>query len=92
MKRTFNILGNILIIGMMVWSLLEILALPAFFVFLGVLNSLPWQYYVISIGGYFGLLVIAEIVGYFVVKALDKKYTPFIFRKIRKFFPKVENK
>ena len=86
MKKFLNVIGSILYVGMILWEVIEFLAIPALFVVIGLLNSFPWQYYAISIGGYFALFIIIDVVLHFVFKALEKKYTPFIKRKIDKFF------
>ena len=91
MKKLLNFIGNILYIGMIMWDIIEFLAFPALFVTIGLLNSFPWQYYTITIGGYIALFIIAEIVAHFVFKALNKKYTPFIARKFEKYLDKFSN-
>ena len=92
MKKFLGFIGNILYIGMVIWDIIEFLAIPALFLVIGLLNSFPWQYYAISIGGYFALFIILEIILHFVFKALDKKYTPLIKRKLEKYFNKNSNK
>lgn len=77
---------------MAIWDILEFLSIPALCVIIGVLNSYPWQYYVITIGGYVLLFIFAEIIAHFISKAIDKKYTPIIARKLEKYFNKFENK
>ena len=88
MKKLLGFIVNILYIGTVIWDIIEFLALPILFLVLGLINSLPWQYYAISIGGYFALFIILEIVLHFIFKALDKKYTPFIEKKLGKYFNK----
>ena len=92
MKKLFDLLGNVLYIGMILWDIIEFLTLPALFLIIGLINSLPWQYYAIAIGGYFALFIILEIVLHFIFKALDKKYTPLIERKLEKYFNKFSKK
>ena len=92
MKKLLNVIGYILYVGMILWEVIEFLAVPAVLVILGLLNELPWQYYVISIGGYFALFIILEIILHFVFKALDKKYTPLIERKLEKYFNEFSKK
>ena len=92
MKKLLGFIVNILYVGMILWDIIEFLALPALFVIIGLLNSFPWQYYAISIGGYFALFIILEITLHFIFKALDKKYTPLIERKLEKYFNKNSNK
>ena len=88
MKKLLGFIANILYVGMVIWDIIEFLAIPALFLVIGLLNSFPWQYYAISIGGYFALFIILEIILHFVFKALDKKYTPLIERKFEKYFDK----
>ena len=92
MKKLLNFVGNILYVCMIIWDIIEFFALPAIFLVIGLLNSFPWQYYVISIGGYFALFIMLEIILHFIFKALDKKYTPLIERKLEKYFNKNSNK
>ena len=77
---------------MVIWDIIEFLALPVLFVIIGLINSFPWQYYAIAIGGYFALFIILEITLHFIFKALDKKYTPLIERKIEKYFNRFSKK
>ena len=88
MKKLLGFIVNILYVGMVIWDIIEFLAIPALFLVIGLLNSFPWQYYAISIGGYFALFIILEIILHFIFKALDKKYTPIIERKLEKYFDK----
>ena len=92
MKKLLGFIANILYIGMVIWDIIEFLALPALFLIIGLLNSFSWQYYAIAIGGYFALFIILEIVLHFIFKALDKKYTPLIERKLEKCFNKFSKK
>ena len=88
MNKLLNFIGNILYIGMIIWDVIGFLALPALFLIIGLMNSFPWQYYAITIGGYFALFIVLEIILHFIFKALDKKYTPLIERKLEKYFNK----
>ena len=92
MKKLLNFIGNILYIGMMIWDIIEFLFIPAVFLVVGLLNSFPWQYYAIVIGGYFALFIILEIILHFIFKTLDKKYTPLLKRKLEKYFDKFSKK
>ena len=84
MKKLLNLLGSVLYIGIILWEILEFLAIPILCLIIGLWQSLPWQYYAFSIGGYFALFLILEIIMYFVCKALDKKFLPFIVKRIKK--------
>jgi uncharacterized membrane protein len=92
MNKLLNFIGNILYIGMIIFDVIEFLALPALFLIIGLMNSFPWQYYAITIGGYFALFIVLEIILHFIFKALDKKYTPLIERKLEKYLNKFSNK
>ena len=92
MKKLLGFIGNILYIGMVICDIIEFLAIPILFLVLGLINSFPWQYYAIAIGGYFALFIILEVVLHFIFKALDKKYTPFIERKLEKYFNEFSKK
>ena len=92
MKKILGFIANILYIGMVIWDIIEFLVLPVLFVIIGLINSFPWQYYAVSIGGYFALFIILEITLHFIFKALDKKYTPLIERKIEKYFNRFSKK
>ena len=88
MKKIIGFIANIFYVGMVIWDIIEFLALPVLFVIIGLINSFPWQYYAITIGGYFALFIIIEIILHFIFKALDKKYMPLIVRKLEKYFNK----
>ena len=92
MNKLLNFIVNILYIGMIIWDVIGFLALPALFLIIGLMNSFPWQYYAITIGGYFALFIVLEIILHFIFKALDKKYTPLIERKLEKYFNKFSRK
>ena len=92
MKKILGFIANILYVGMVIWDIIEILAIPALFLVIGLLNSFSWHYYAIAIGGYFALFIILEIILHFVFKALNKKYTPLIERKLEKHFNKFSKK
>ncbi len=84
MKFLATCINCILTVIMIISETLEFLAVPAFFVIIGLFNSFPWQYYAITIGGLAILYLLAEVIAHFVFKALDKKYTPLIKRKLEK--------
>ena len=92
MKKILGFIANILYVGMVIWDIIEFLALPILFLILGLINSFPWQYYALAIGGYFALFIILEIILHFIFRALDKKYTPLIERKLEKYFNKFSKK
>lgn len=92
MKKLLGIIANILYIGTVIWDIIEFLAIPVLFLVIGLIYSFSWQYYAITIGGYFALFVILEIVLRLIFKALDKKYTPLLERRLEKYFNKFSKK
>ena len=92
MNRFLHFIGIIGTMIMMICDIAEFLAIPALFIVIGLLNSYSWLYYAITIGGYIVLFIVAEIIAHFVFKALDKKYTPLIERKLERYFNKFSNK
>lgn len=92
MKKLLNLVGTVLNIGLIIWDVTEFLALPILFVIIGLVNSYSWEFYAISIGGYFALFIILEIILRLVFKALDKKYTPIMKRKLEKIFDRFSRK
>ena len=83
--RFIGIIGTII---MVIYDIVEFLAVPALLAVIGLLNSYSRQYYAITIGGYVVLLIVADIVARLIFKALDKKYTPLLEKKINKYFNK----
>ncbi len=83
MNRFLHFIGIIGTIIMVICEIAAFLAVPALFVVIGLLNSYSWQYYAITVGGYVVLFIAAESIAHFIFKALDKKYTPFLERKVR---------
>ena len=92
MKKLLGAIANILYVGMVIWDIIEFLAIPVLFLVIGLIYSFSWQYYAITIGGYFALFVILEIVLRLIFKALDKKYTPLLERRLEKYFNKFSKK
>ena len=92
MNRFLHFIRIIGTITMVICDIAEFLAIPALFIVIGLLNSYPWQYYAISIGGYIVLFIVAEIIAHFVFKTLNKKYSPLIERKLEKYLNKFSNK
>ena len=86
MRRSFRVLGIILTVLMVIYDIAELMAVPVLLVVIGLLNSFSWKYYVISIGLYFLLLLVGELIAHLIFKAIDKKYTPILKRKLEKYF------
>ena len=42
MKKLLGFIANILYTGMVIWDIIEFLALPILFLVLGLINSFPW--------------------------------------------------
>lgn len=79
-----KIILAILTVFEFLWDLFGFLLLPAIFVGVGLLDNAPWQYYAITVGGYFALFALLELIFSIIFKKIDKKYSPVIERKIGK--------
>ncbi len=88
MKGFLKLTEIIISVFYVIWNLVEILAIPALFVLIGALNSLPWQYYVATISGYFAIAIIIQIICHFISKRLGIKFA----RRIEKLFRNSSNK
>ena len=64
---------------------IEVLGLPILFLILGLSQQMPWQYYAITIGGYFGLLLLLEGLVHLIFKLLGRKRSGLISRKAAKY-------
>ena len=84
MKFLLKIFYFFLTIIYVVVELAEALALPAIFVVAGILNELPWQYYAATVGGYFLVCIIIQIVLHFVFKRFEKKYESALVKLFKK--------
>ena len=69
-------------------DLLEFLFFPLVFLIAGLLLQLPWQYYAITIGGYFALFILGELLLYLIFKRLEKKYSSRFAQKMEKILSK----
>ena len=76
--------------AMVIWDVIEFLAFPALCILIGVWNHYPWQYYAATVGGYFALFLVLEVVLRLIFKAFDKKFESFIERKLKKYLHKSE--
>ena len=83
--RFIGIIGTIITV---IFDIVEFLAFPALLALIGLMNSYSWQYYAIAFGGYIILFIVAEIIARLIFKALNKKYTPLLEKKINKYFNK----
>lgn len=90
MKHLLHILDKFFSIIIIIFEIAEFLFIPAILTIIGLFNSLPWQYYPISIGIYIVLYILTELLAHFTFKALEKKYTPLIERILNNIFNKCE--
>lgn len=67
-------------------DLLDLLLVPVIFTVVGLIYQVPWQYYIVTIGGYFGLVSILELVLRHLVSTPEKKQSTRFFRKLEKMF------
>ena len=84
----FGIFGAII-------ELIEFLLLPTLFLLFGLWQQMPWQYYAITIGGYFGLWLLLEIALRLIFRWVGKKYSSrferALVRLVSKFSKDGEN-
>lgn len=67
-------------------DLLDLLWVPVIFTIVGLIYQVSWQYYIATIGGYFGLVSILELVLRYLVSTPEKKQSTRFFRKLEKMF------
>ncbi len=84
MKKVLKIFDFILTIFYVIGELTEILLLPAIFIWAGVLNDLSWQYYAATIGGYFLVCIIIQIILHFVLKHFEKSFKSCLVKLFKK--------
>lgn len=88
MKGFLKVLDVIFTIVYVIWNLVEILAIPALFVVIGVLNSFSWHYYAVVLGGFFAFAIAVQIICHFVFKRFEKKYETALGRLFERIFKK----
>lgn len=91
MKGFLKFLDVVFTIIIVIWNLVEILAVPALFLIVGLSNSFPWQYYAVAIGGYFIIAIIIQTVCHFIFNRFEKKYESALMRLFEKLFKKSNN-
>lgn len=84
MKGLLKFFDFILTIIYVIGNLVEILVVPAFFVVVGLVNDLPWQYYMATVGGFFILCILVQIILHFVFKRFEKKYESVLMKLFKK--------
>ncbi len=88
MKSLLKCFEIVITITYIVWDLVEILAIPALFLIIGLLNSFPWPYYAATIGGYFIIAAVLQIICHFIFKRFEKKYESALTAWLQKLFDK----
>lgn len=81
LKKIFEIILTVIYV---VWELAEILLLPAIFVAAGLMYDLPWQYYLATVGGYFVICIIIQIICHFSFKRFEKKFESALMKLFKK--------
>ncbi len=84
MKGLLKFFEIILTIIYVVWELAENLLLPAIFVVAGLMYDLPWQYYLATVGGYFVICIIIQIICHFSFKRFEKKFDSALMKLFKK--------
>ncbi|MBP3348777.1 MAG: hypothetical protein J6L92_08485 [Clostridia bacterium] len=80
-KGILHYLGNMVLnfgqLFFLLWEVAIIVAVPVMFIIFGVLNKLPWWYYIATNGGYLAILALADGLAWLVVTKLVKtEYVP----------------
>ena len=73
-------------------ALIEMLAIPFIFLIIGLLNQFPLPYYVITIGGYFILGIVIQLICHFLFKYFNKQYQSKLIRQFEKIFNEKNSK
>lgn len=84
MKVLLKFFNIILTIFYVIENLVEIFIIPAVFIAVGLVNGLSWKYYLATVGGFFLMCIIVQIILHFVFKRYEKKYESFLLKLFRK--------
>ena len=88
LKFLSKCIGVIALVVLVIWDLIEFLALPAIFVVIGIFNQMPAAYYWITIGGYLALFALLQLLMWLLEKKLDKHFDALLTNKLAKRFSK----
>lgn len=83
-KAFLVLIGVICFIG----ECLEVLLLPLGFLIFGLWQQMPWQFYAITIGGYFGLLLVLNLLLHLIFRLLGKHYASRFEKALTKLITK----
>lgn len=86
MRSIVKLLEAVLTVIIVLWELAEALAIPALLVLIGLLNSFPWQYYVISIAVYVAVAIVIQLICHLIAKRCEKKFESALQRLFHKLF------
>lgn len=86
MKVLLKVAKVLVTVIYVIGNLLDFLCVPALLVVVGLLNHFGYRYYIISLGAYLLLVLLVELIAHLIAKALNKKYTPRIHRKLEEVF------
>lgn len=82
----------IALVILIVSELLEFLALPAFFVVIGILCQLPVSYYYITIGGYLVILALIQLLLWWLEKKLQRHFDALLTNKLQRITKRLQEK
>ena len=88
MKGFLKFLDVVFTIVYVIWNLVEILAIPALFLIVGLLNNFPLPYYAATIGGYFIIAIVIQTICHFIFKHFEKRYESALLKLFKKHFDK----
>ena len=81
-------IGAVVLVILVIWDLVEFLAVPALFVAIGLFCQMPAAYYWITIGGYLALFALLQLLMWLLEKKLDKHFDALLTNKLAKRFPR----
>ncbi len=72
MKRPLTFIDDVFPIMVRIWNFIRYSTIPVLFIIIGLIFSFPWQYYAITVGGYFIIFVTVRTVRYLIIKIMCK--------------------
>ncbi len=92
MKSFLKFLEVFFTIVYVIWNVFEILAIPALFLTVGLLNAFPWPYYAATIGGYFVIAIVIQVICHFLFQHSEKRYESALVKLFQEIFGKKATK
>ena len=81
-------LGAVLGVFLIIWDILEFIALPAILVVIGMICQMPPAFYWIVILGYLAIFAALQLILWILEKTLGKRFDAFVVHKLEKWLNK----